>query len=73
MKLNEINKVIKKVSEELTNINKKYNTDINIFFEDNGSYNHVFYLLIMMILIIMYILIYIIKRLLWLIYTNIII
>ncbi|CAC8192540.1 Uncharacterised protein [Staphylococcus aureus] len=33
MKLNEINKVIKKVSEELTNINKKYNTDINIFFE----------------------------------------
>ncbi len=32
MKLNEINKVIKKVSEELTNINKKYNTDINIFF-----------------------------------------
>ncbi len=31
MKLNEINKVIKKVSEELTNINKKYNTDINIF------------------------------------------
>ncbi|EVI54382.1 hypothetical protein T983_02227 [Staphylococcus aureus WAMC6102] len=42
MKLNEINKVIKKVSEELTNINKKYNTDINIFFEDNGSYNHVF-------------------------------
>ncbi|WP_462131229.1 hypothetical protein LPB22_10705 [Staphylococcus aureus] len=43
MKLNEINKVIKKVSEELTNINKKYNTDINIFFEDNGSYNHVLF------------------------------
>lgn len=44
MKLNEINKVIKKVSEELTNINKKYNTDIKIFFEDNGSYNHILFI-----------------------------
>lgn len=44
MRLNEINKVIKKVSEELTNINKKYNTDINIFFEDNGSYNHILFI-----------------------------
>ncbi|PTK31859.1 hypothetical protein BUZ51_01975 [Staphylococcus hominis] len=44
MKLNEINKVIKKVSEELTNINKKYNTNINIFFEDNGSFNHVLFI-----------------------------
>lgn len=44
MKLNEINKVINKVSEELTNINKKYNTNINIFFEDNGSFNHVLFI-----------------------------
>ncbi|PJM38300.1 hypothetical protein CWC35_12810 [Staphylococcus epidermidis] len=72
MRLNEINKVIKKVSEELTNINKKYNTDINIFLRITEVIT-IFYLLIMMILIIMFILIYIIKRLSWLIYTNIII
>lgn len=46
MKLNEINKVIKKVSEELTNINKKYNTDINIFLRITEVIT-MFYLLIM--------------------------
>ena len=41
MNIKQINEVISKLSKELTKLNKKNKSDITIFYEDNGSFNHV--------------------------------
>lgn len=43
MNIKQINKTITKLSKELTELNKENKTNINIFYEDNGSYNHVIF------------------------------
>lgn len=43
MNIKQINKTISKLSEKLTKLNEENKTDIRIFFEDNGSFNHVIF------------------------------
>lgn len=43
MNMKQVNEVLKKLSKELTKLNKENKTDINIFYEDNGSFNHVIF------------------------------
>lgn len=43
MNIKQINEVISKLSKELTKLNKENKTDITIFYEDNGSFNHVIF------------------------------
>ena len=41
MNMKQVKEVISKLSNELTKLNKESETDIKIFYEDNGSFNHV--------------------------------
>lgn len=41
MNMKQVNEVISKLSKELTKLNKENKTDITIFYEDNGSFNHI--------------------------------
>lgn len=43
MNIKQIKESISKLSKELTKLNKENKTDITIFYEDNGSFNHVIF------------------------------
>lgn len=43
MKMKQINETLKNLSKELTKLNEENNTDINIFYQDDGSFNSVIF------------------------------
>ncbi|WP_323709404.1 hypothetical protein [Mammaliicoccus sciuri] len=45
MKLKQVNEVLEKLSNEVTKLNKELNENITIFYEDNGSFNHVLFVI----------------------------
>ncbi|WP_239704926.1 hypothetical protein [Mammaliicoccus sp. E-M24] len=44
MNLKQVNVVLEKLSNEVTKLNKELNENITIFYEDNGSFNHVLFI-----------------------------
>ena len=43
MNIKTVNKVLLKLSNEIEKLNKEHKTDIAIFYEDNGAFNHVIF------------------------------
>lgn len=44
MNMKQVNEVLEKLSKEVTRLNNELNENITIFYEDNGSFNHVLFI-----------------------------
>lgn len=44
MNIKQVNEVLEKLSKEVTKLNNELNENITIFYEDNGSFNHVLFI-----------------------------
>lgn len=44
MNMKQVNEVLEKLSKEVTKLNNELNENITIFYEDNGSFNHVIFI-----------------------------
>ncbi|WP_239740299.1 hypothetical protein [Mammaliicoccus sp. P-M59] len=45
MNMKQVNEVLEKLSKEVIKLNKELNENITIFYEDNGSFNHVLFII----------------------------